>query len=172
MLVLVKHAQPVLEAEVAPRYWRLGPEGEAQSRALAASLAPLLPFALFASPEPKADATATIVGEALDVPVHTLDGLEEFDRPALPILPKAEHERMNAAIFEDLSTPVLGRESGEAARARFAAAIDGALEQTPEGHNTVVIAHGTVIALYVAAQRGDDGYEIWRSLDCASFLVL
>ena len=156
MLVLVKHAQPVLEPDVAPRYWRLGPEGEAQSRALAALLAQFLPLALFASPEPKADATATIVGEALSVPVRTVDGLEEFDRPALPILSKAEHERLNAAIFADLSTPVLGRESGHAALARFAAAIEGALEQTPEGHNTVVISHGTVIALYVAAQRGND----------------
>ena len=172
MLILVKHARPVLDAGVAPKHWRLGPEGEAQARALADSLRQFLPFHLASSPEPKAKRTAEIVGTALGVPVHVVDGLEEFDRPAMPIVSVDEHQRINAEIFRNPLLPVLGAESADAALRRFTDAVQKAAQATPPGHHVVVIAHGTVIALYVAQQRGDDAFAVWQSLDCGTYVVV
>ena len=170
--MLVKHALPVLEAAVAPKHWRLGAEGEAQSRELAAALMPFLPCHLVASPEPKARKTAEIVARELRIPLRTVLGLEEFDRPAMPILSAEEHERVYAAIFRDPQTPVLGVESAAMALSRFSSAIDQALHATPADHNLVVIAHGTVIALYVAQHTGEDAFEIWKTLRCGGFRTL
>ena len=172
LLVLVKHAQPVLDGEAPPREWRLSAEGEAQSAQLAERLKAFLPLALVSSPEPKATATAAIVSAALGVPHEVRNGLEEFDRPAMPILPPEEHDRVNAALFAQRSVPVLGRESADAALARFEAAIDGALAATDQRSNLVVIAHGTVIALFVERHTGRDALEVWRRLRCADFVTL
>ena len=117
-VVLVKHAQPVLDAEAPPREWRLAAEGEAQSVELAERLKTFLPFTLVSSEEPKAVATAAIVARALGVPHQVRDGLEEFDRPAMPILSPEEHNRVNAVLFEQRDVPVLGRESANAALGR------------------------------------------------------
>ena len=171
VVVLVKHAQPVLDANVPPREWRLSAEGEAQSAQLAERLKVFLPFALVSSPEPKAAATAAIVSAALDVAYHVRDGLEEFDRPAMPILSPEEHDRVNAALFAHRSAPVLGRESADAALARFDAAITASLETTDAPH-LVVIAHGTVIALFVERYTGREALEVWRGLRCTDFVTL
>ena len=111
-LVLVKHALPVREPAVAPRHWRLGLEGEHQSRRLASRLLAYVPLRLVASPEPKALMTGQLVAGELGLNVLAVAGLEEFDRPPLPLMPKAEHERIVAPIFEDLHRRVLGAESG------------------------------------------------------------
>ena len=172
LLVLVKHAQPVLDAEAPPREWRLSAEGERQSAQLAERLKAFLPLALVSSPEPKATATAAIVSAALGVPHQIWDGLEEFDRPAMPILSPEEHDRVNAALFAQRDVPVLGRESADTALTRFDAAIDGALAATDPHRNLVVIAHGTVIALFVERHTGRDAVEVWRGLRCADFVTL
>ena len=129
-LVLVKHAMPVREPAVAPRHWRLGVEGEHQSRRLARRLLAYAPLRLVASPEPKALMTGQLVAAELGLNVSAAAGLEEFDRPPFPLLPKAEHERIVARIFEDLHRRVLGAESGRDALTRFSAAVDTELAQT------------------------------------------
>jgi broad specificity phosphatase PhoE len=171
-LILVKHAQPVLDPAVAPREWRLGRDGEEQSQRLAAHLSAFLPFTLVSSSEPKAVRTAEIVAATLGIASAAVDGLEEFDRPAMPIVTPDEHTRLNASIFTTRAQPVLGRESADAALARFSTAIDRALVPLPSGHTLVVIAHGTVIALFVAQQTGRDAFELWRSLECADWFEL
>ncbi len=170
-LVLVKHAVPVLEPAVAPRHWRLALEGEHQSRRLASRLLAYAPLRLVASPEPKALTTGQVVAAELGLNVSAAAGLEEFDRPALPLMPRAEHERIIAPIFEDLHTRVLGAESGRDALIRFSAAVGTELAQT-EAPNLVAITHGTVISLFVAAHNDIDGFELWKRLACPSFVVL
>ena len=171
-LILVKHSQPVLDPAVPPREWRLGREGAEQSQRLDERLRAFLPFTLVSSPEPKAVRTGEIVATILGITNAIVDGLEEFDRPAMPIVTPEEHERINASIFTTRALPVLGRESADAALARFRAAIDRALAPLPSGHTLVVIAHGTVIALFVAQQTGRDAFELWTSLECADWLQL
>ena len=170
-LVLVKHAMPVREPAVAPRHWRLGLEGEHQSRRLANRLLAYAPLRLVASPEHKALMTGQLVAAELGLNVSAAAGLEEFDRPPLPLMPKAEHERIVAPIFGDLHRRVLGAESGHDALTRFSAAVDTELAQT-DAPNLVVITHGTVISLFVAAHNDIDGFELWKQLACPSFVVL
>jgi broad specificity phosphatase PhoE len=168
----VKHALPTLEGGVAAREWRLGPEGEAQARELAARLRSFAPFALFSSPEPKAQRTAEIVGAELDVSARTQTGLEEFDRPALPLLPASEHAALNAQIFSDPSRRVLGRESGAEARSRFETTVTALARSERMPGPLVIVSHGTVIALLVSAHNDTDGFQLWRELSCSAFVVV
>ena len=86
-------------------------------------------------------------------------------------MPKAEHERIVAPIFEDWHRCVLGAESGQDALTRFSAAVGTELAQTEEP-NLVAITHGTVISLFVAAHNDIDGFELWKQLACPSYVVL
>lgn len=171
-LVLVKHAQPILDPAKPAREWELGAQGEAQAKLLAQSLRRFLPFRLVASPEPKALRTAEIVSAELSVAMRCVEALRELDRPVLPILDAQEHHRLNAEIFADLSKPVIGRESGSQAVERFSAAVVGEIDQVREAANLVVVAHGTVIALFVAQHNGLSGLDLWARLRCPSFVVL
>ncbi len=162
---------PVREPAVAPRHWHLGLEGEQQSRRLATRLLAYAPLRLVASPEPKALMTGQLVAAELGVDVSAAAGLEECDRAPIPLMPKAEHERIVAPIFEDLHRRVLGVESGHDALTRFSAAVGTELAQT-EAPNLVAITHGTVISLFVAAHNDIDGFELWKQLACPSFVVL
>jgi broad specificity phosphatase PhoE len=171
-IVLVKHAQPVLDAAVPPKHWQLAPEGEEQATRLAQRLGQFVPLTLVSSREPKALRTAGIVGRELNVPIEVIDGLEEFDRPALPLMSATELERLHARIFREPSARVLGNESGAQALARFSAGVDRALERVAKSDTLVVITHGTVISLFVAAHNDCEAIDLWKRLDCSSFVVL
>ncbi len=108
----------------------------------------------------------------LGLKTATVEGLGEFDRPALPLMTAAEHDRVNAAIFEDLSSVVLGRESGAQALARFSAALAAAIDAASDARTLVAVSHGTVIALFAAAHNDIDAHELWRRLQCPSYVVL
>lgn len=170
-VVLVKHASPILDPSRPAWEWHLGEEGEAQSRRLARRLRMFSPLRLVASREPKAFKTGQIVAVELDLPITSVEGLEEFDRPVLPMMSKAEHERVNAAIFADLDRQVLGRESARGALGRFSAALNGQLAQTDEP-TLVVITHGTVISLFAGAHNEVDALGLWKRLSCPSFVVM
>ena len=171
-LVLVKHALPVLDASTPARHWRLGPEGEAQARGLAQKLETRMPFRLACSSEPKAMRTAEIVAAHLGVPPAIVEPrLDEFDRPPLPLMPREEHERLNQPIFRDLDAVYLGKESGAGALARFTAGLDAALDACT-AQTLVVVTHGTVMSLWVAAHNDIDAFALWKRLPCASFVVL
>jgi broad specificity phosphatase PhoE len=171
-VVLVKHALPVLEADVPARDWRLGAEGEAQARQLAARLRSFVPFELRSSSEPKARRTAEIVASELALATSAVAGLDEFDRPALPILPASEHAALNARIFSDPERRVLGRESAAEALQRFSGALSALLAAEPSRDPLVIVTHGTMISLFVAAHSDVDGFQLWRELSCPSFVVL
>jgi len=171
-IVLVKHAQPILDATVAPSHWQLSPEGEDQATRLAQRLAEFMPLSLACSRELKARRTAEIAAGELGVSVRVIEGLEEFDRPALPLMPPAEHEQLNARIFDDLSSAAIGDESGAHALARFRAGVITALDGVPITDNLVIVSHGTVISLLVAAHNHIDPMTLWKRLTCPSFVVL
>jgi broad specificity phosphatase PhoE len=170
-VVLVKHASPIPDPSRPAREWRLGEEGEAQSRRLADRLRAFAPLRLVASPEPKAFKTGQIVAAELDLPITSVEGLEEFDRPVMPMMLKAEYERVNAAIFADFDRQVLGVESARGALSRFSAALGGQVAQTEE-QTLVVITHGTVISLFACAHNELDPLGLWKCLSCPSVVVM
>ena len=85
LLVLVKHAQPVLDAARPPREWDLAGEGEQQAERLADALRQYLPFQMVSSPELKARRTSDIVAAKLGITATAAEDLRELDRPLLPV---------------------------------------------------------------------------------------
>lgn len=171
LLVLVKHAQPVLDPSVPAREWALSQVGESQARKLADQLRRYLPFRLITSVEQKAYRTGEIISDALGLPVSPADDVQEIDRRALPIVAPRVYEEMNAPIFSDVDRPVLGRESARDALERFRVAVNREAARTV-GKNLVIVSHGTVISLLCAAYGGLDAFTLWKELDCPSFVVL
>ena len=169
-LILIKHAMPVLDAERPAREWRLGSAGEGQARELARDLRARLPFTLVSSEEPKASRTAEIIAAELGIGCRSAAGLEEIDRPALPVVDAAEHERVNWPIFDEPSRAALGRESADDALDRFSAALAGGLEDLDRDAGLVVITHGTVMALFAAAHSPVDPWKLWKRLACCDSL--
>jgi broad specificity phosphatase PhoE len=93
-------------------------------------------------------------------------------RSGLLILSREAHSTLNAGLFSEPTRAIVGDESAEHALARFEAAIAAALSATASDEHLVVITHGTVIALFVAAHTGVDAFALWQRLSCPSFVLL
>lgn len=170
-LILVKHSLPAIEPAQPSADWQLSAEGLRRCERLAALLAPYLPAALICSREPKARATATALAERWGLAYAVADGLEEQHRRSAPFGSSAEFQQALRELFARPSELVYGEETADAAEARFAAALEDALAQHP-GQNLVVVAHGTVIALYLGRRTDLDGFTLWERLGLPSFAVL
>ncbi len=173
-LILVKHAQPDVAPNTPAARWTLSAAGRAACEPLARALASWRPEALVASEEPKAAETARLVAERLGVPWRTAPGLHEHDREGAPFF--ADETAFAAAVEALFAQPgerVYGRETALAALRRFSAALDTALVGYA-GRRVAVVAHGTVIALYVASLWGmsaREGYGLWRRLGLPSLVI-
>jgi len=171
-LVLVKHSLPTVVETVPAPSWRLSPAGAARCVALAERLRTFDARAIASSIEPKAVETATLVGQELELPVDILDGLHEHDRRDTKLLGDSEYSAAIASLFAHPRELVFGRETAEAALARFDAAVTGRLAALPATDDVIVVSHGTVISLFVAAHAGTDGLALWKALGMPSFVVL
>jgi broad specificity phosphatase PhoE len=171
-LILVRHSEVAVEADVPAASWRLSPVGRSKCDRLATMLAEYGPTAIVASTEPKATETADVVARRLGLTVEAMAGLREHDRAGVPFWnDRAEFESRVAEMFERPAELVLGQETAADAQRRFSFAIEEALGRHRHG-NLVVVAHGTVITLFVARHNDMDAYEYWRSLGMPSFAVL
>lgn len=139
--------------------WRLSEEGRQRCGQLAERLAGYEPVVLLSSTEPKARETAELLAGRLGLEVRLSAGLRETARRTVGWLPREQLDRGIRALFERPDAIVFGEESAAAALTRFQETVAGLPEPS------VVVTHGTVLSLYVAARTGRDGYEIWRSLE-------
>ncbi len=171
VLILVKHALPEIVPGVPAAEWRLSVAGRARCAALAAALAPYAPARLVSSVEPKAAETAALAAAALGIPHAPAPDLHEHDRAGVPFLDPADFEAAVAALFATPDRLVFGRETAAAAATRFRRAVAGVLDAHP-GESLAVVAHGTVIALYVAAVTGAAALPLWQRLGLPAFVVL
>jgi 2,3-bisphosphoglycerate-dependent phosphoglycerate mutase len=173
-LILVKHAQPDMSANVPAARWPLSAAGRAACEGLARALAEWAPETLIASEEPKAAETARLVAARLGVPWRTAPCLHEHDRTGAPFFADEVDFRASVrALFLRPDELVYGRETANEALARFSAALDAALAPYA-GRSVAVVAHGTVNALYVArlwSMDGHAGYKLWRRLGMPSLIV-
>jgi broad specificity phosphatase PhoE len=78
---------------------------------------------------------------------------------------------VNGSIFAHPDRRVLGIESANDALRRFSSAVAEELARS-EARNLVIVTHGTVISLFVAAHNSVDGFELWKKLQCPSLVVL
>ena len=167
-LVLVKHSHVDVVPGLPPRRWELSAEGRRRALVLADRLAEFGAVQVVSSIEPKAAETAEIVAQRLGVPAVTAKGLHEHERETAPFLGAEAFAAAVAWLFEEPGRVVFGEESADSAGDRFAAAV----EALSGDHDEIVVAHGTVIALYVSRIAGIDPYPLWQSLGLPSYVVL
>lgn len=170
-LILVKHAMPAIEPEVPASLWRLSEQGRADAMLLAEALTDDRPDRVFSSVEPKAEETARILAQHLGLPHATRPGLHEHDRRGVGFLGEEAFQAAVAAFFSRPTELVMGAETAEAAGARFEAAVDAVLQESASG-TTVIVAHGTVISLYLARKVGMEPHGLWKRLGLPSYVSL
>ena len=171
-LILVRHSLPELTAEVPSAGWRLSEEGHLRCRSLAERLAVYRPRLIASSPEVKAVQTAENVAKPLGRPIEVVTGLREHDRSEQNWL--SSRVAFQDALSELFARPddlVFGRETAAQARERFAGAVEGVLGRSTQG-DIVIVAHGTVISLFVARSADVEPFTFWRRLGLPSFAVL
>jgi len=170
-LILVKHSLPAIVPDLPAAEWQLSDEGRRRCEALAEQLRPYQPAAVVASREPKGTETGAIVARLLDTSFATAEGLHEHDRSNVGWSSSEDFAAAVAAFFARPSELVMGRETADAARERFARAVEQVLAAHPLG-NLAIVAHGTVITLLVAAHNQIEPFPLWQNLGLPSFVVL
>ncbi|HZG68717.1 MAG TPA: histidine phosphatase family protein [Herpetosiphonaceae bacterium] len=170
-LLLIKHSAPEIVPSQPARLWTLSATGRARCSALARHLGAYAPATIVASTEPKAAETAQLISEALRKSWYSVEGLHEHDRSNVPFLSSAEFEATMARFFAEPDRLVFGRETADAARDRFSRAIMEVLQRHPQD-DLAVVAHGTVITLFVAQTNSIDPFKFWQRLGLPSYVVL
>jgi broad specificity phosphatase PhoE len=161
-LFLVRHADPEVSARVPAARWQLSKSGYDRAKTLAAAITPHGLTCIHSSVEPKAVQTAEAFGEVFRVPIVQVPGLQEHERPDVPLLPSDLFERTIQKFFSRPSERVFGNESADEARTRFEQALVPLIDNS--SGDLVVVTHGTVLTLTVAARNGIDPFPLWKRL--------
>ena len=170
-LILVKHSLPELAPDVPSREWRLSDVGRARCIPLAERLAAYEPAIIAASAEPKATETAQFVADRLGAPLEIVAGLHENDRTGVGWLGSAALQATIARFFAEPDARVMGNETADEAHARFSAAVRDVCDRHSWG-DVLIVAHGTVITLFVTRRTGEPPFPFWQRLGLPSFVIL
>ncbi|MFT3895485.1 MAG: histidine phosphatase family protein [Anaerolineales bacterium] len=170
-LILVKHSIPEIVENVPAREWKLSVEGRFRCKRLAERLAKYQPSQIVSSVEPKAKETAELSAKELGLPTSTFEGLHEHERSKVAYLSKGNFEEAVREFFAHPDDLVFGSETAEQAYQRFQTATDSILKKYSD-QTVVVVAHGTVISLYVSRLTGVSDLMMWKELGLPSFVVL
>jgi broad specificity phosphatase PhoE len=168
-LILIKHSAPEIMPNVPAHQWALSDDGRHRCLVLAESLAVHQPEVVITSVEAKAAATGRIVADQLNIPFETADNLHEHQRS---FVNNQEHFRAQIdQFFAQPTKRVFGMESADEAYQRFANSINRVIDQHL-AQTIAIVAHGTVITLFVARSNGIAPLPFWERLDLPSFVVL
>jgi broad specificity phosphatase PhoE len=171
-LYLIRHPHTQPEPESPSSQWRLSDAGRAQVQALVNA-----PFwdgvtAVYTSLQHK----TTVVGQAVQA-VHgityiPLAGLDEAHRDRW--LDAEAFELAQRGLFANPAfPPVPDWEAADAAGMRFAAAVQGVLDRHAPGESLAVVAHATVLTLYVARLLNQPpSYDLWLSIGFAVVIAV
>ncbi len=170
-LILVRHSLPHIDPQIPARQWRLSETGRTRCLPLARDLEAHQPTRIVSSLEPKAIETGQIVAERLGLPFNTYEGLHEHDRSNVDFMDKADLNSSVARLFQRPDQMVYGKETADQAHFRFAGMVAEVMQLYGEG-NIAIVAHGTVIALFVARAAGIEPLPVWKRLGLPSFAVL
>jgi broad specificity phosphatase PhoE len=171
-LVLVRHSLPEFITGVPASHWQLSDEGRRRGQRLADRLAAYDLAAVITSTEPKAVETGQIVADPLDLSLETAPGLHEHERGVVSSTGDREaFQAQVSLLFERPDELILGTETADQAHARFAGAVAAVIERHPQG-NLAIVAHGTVMTLFIARATGLDPVPFWTSLGLPAFAVL
>jgi broad specificity phosphatase PhoE len=164
LLYLVRHAEVLLRGDQPMTEWQLSPAGQQQARDLSRSPAWRELTLIASSPEAKAVATAQPTADARRLELRIERDLHEVDRGTTPLVSRDEYHALVAAHFAAPEESVSRWETGEAARKRVVACIDGLVEDAKG--SLCVVSHGLVLSHYLAELRGLDTppLEEWQAI--------
>lgn len=170
-LILVKHSSPKIIEDVPAREWKLSDEGRDRAQKLVEKLKKYRLNEIFSSDEPKAQQTAEIISGALGLENYVMAGLHEQVREGVLFSSYEEFQKKVESVFEQPDELVFGNETANQALDRFRKSVDLVLGSS-NAETVLIVAHGTVISLYVSWLTGINGYSIWQKLGLPSFVVL
>jgi broad specificity phosphatase PhoE len=166
-LYLIRHASPAIQPNVPSEQWTLSERGIEEARELATVATTWGLQAVYSSTEPKAQATALILGDAVGLFAQVVDGAQElrFDR----WVPNADEFAEMIRSILDRET-VHGAEPATAAAARFAAAV-GLVEQG--AFPAAIVSHGRILTAYLTQLLNlEDPFELWRSIPMPGWALI
>jgi broad specificity phosphatase PhoE len=170
-LILVKHSLPEIVENIPARDWHLSKDGQLRAERLAKRLLTYNVEVLISSVEPKAIETALTIAEVNRLNVQIMEGLHEHDRNGTPYLSADEFQNSVREFFQKPNTLVFGNETAEQAHKRFSGIVHSVLETHPD-KRVIIVAHGTVISLFVSHLTGAEGFSLWKELGLPGFVVL
>jgi broad specificity phosphatase PhoE len=170
-LILVRHSQSRITPGVPASRWPLTEEGRRGCKPLASKLAKWNPDLIVTSTEAKAIETGRHVATALGIPFQTVPNLHEHKRSSVQFTDRATFLSHIQALFAQPDKCVFGDESATQALARFSRAVNAVLETHPD-QTIAIVAHGTVIALFVARFTTRDPFFFWQRLGQPALIVL
>lgn len=161
-LILVRHSNSQPVADVPAHAWQLSAEGERRAIQLADVLRPYRPNLIVTSSEPKAIRTGQLLAGALSLTVSGSDAaFDEHERSGVPWFDSVtEFQAAVADFFAHPAEIVLGTESADTARRRFAAGV-ARLMTAQSAETIVIVTHGTVMALFAAKCLSMTPHQLW-----------
>jgi broad specificity phosphatase PhoE len=170
-LILVKHSLPSILEDIPAREWILSEIGKTRAQELAERLAPYQPEIIVSSIEPKAIQTAEIVAHSLNLNMTVVENLHEHDRGNIGYLSQDAFQTAIRKFFDVPNKLVFGRETADQSHQRFRDAVCSVLDNHQD-QTVMVVAHGTVISLFVSRLLGISAFSLWHELGLPSFVVL
>lgn len=173
-LILIRHAHPEIQANVPSDKWNLSAEGQQQAARLAQELKAKghIPDVIITSAEPKAIQTGMALERVFGKPRMALPNLHEHERSNVPYFDNVEdfHAKV-AEFFANPAKLVFGKETAHEAHIRFTEAVKQAMNQHPN-KSLAIVAHGTVMTLFIARLGGLEPFAFWKSLKLPDYKVL
>src|SRR6266487_4239308 len=170
-LILVKHSLPGVVEDLPAHEWKLSDEGRARVKRLSEQLTRFQPEMVVSSNEPKARETAEIIARSHQLEVHLVEDLHEHDRSDISYLSQAEFQASIREFFRKPDVLVFGKETMNQRHARFSRAVNSILNDHVN-KTVAIVAHGTVISLFVSRLTGISELLLWNELGLPSFVVV
>ena len=170
-LLLIKHSLPQIDESLPAKQWQLSETGRARCEPLARAVAAYAPDVVISSREPKARETAELLAGQLGQTFLLADNLHEHERDGLPFLSASEFQENVRLFFEKPGELVMGSETADQAHQRFEQAVLKALDSHPK-ESLALVAHGTVISLFVSRRVGLEAFSLWRRLGLPAMIIL
>lgn len=170
-LILVKHSMPTLNDKVPSNEWVLSEVGKKNCIKLSKMLEKYEANSIFSSNEPKALETAKLVAGILNKDVKIESGLHEHERTNEKLLTSELFKVKMKEFFIKQDELVFGKETAIEAQKRFYNAVNELISKNQDD-NIIIVAHGTVITLFVSMFNKINLYEVWNSLELPSFIEL
>ena len=170
-LILVKHSLPKILENRPANEWVLSDEGRVLAKKLAVRLNRFQPELVISSIEPKAKQTAEIIAGEHGLELQFIEGLHEHARSNVGYLQRDQFQVAVREFFEEPGKLIFGSETADGCHARFQHAVQSILNQNLD-KTVVIVAHGTVISLFVSRLTGMSDWSLWNDLALPSFIVV